>query len=151
MPPRLKPLPGKAPRLASGKGLGVLALVALALLLALPVYALSRFATSVDWRLLAGVPLACSTFTLLAYRSDKRRAQAGEWRISESTLHLGEFLGGWPGAFLAQRIFRHKTSKKSYQVVFWMIVLLHELAAFDSLKGWQLSNKLLHALQSGGS
>ena len=34
-------------------------------------------------------------------------------------------LGGWPGAFLAQRYFRHKTQKVSFQIVSWLIVALH--------------------------
>ena len=35
------------------------------------------------------------------------------------------FLGGWPGAFLAQRQFRHKTQKVSFRIVFWITVILH--------------------------
>ena len=40
----------------------------LLLLLAGPAYALSRLASWIDWRLLAGVPLAVSLFTYFAYR-----------------------------------------------------------------------------------
>ena len=127
------------------------AVLVLTLLLALPAYALSRLAASVDWRILAGVPLAVSLFTFLAYRSDKRRAEAGAWRIAESTLHLGELAGGWPGAFLALRTFRHKTSKESYQVVFWTIVLLHQIVALDSLLGWRLTKEVLHLIKAHGA
>src|SRR5258705_537967 len=116
-----------------GGGVTVLAIMGLSFLLVAPAYALSRFAASVDWRLLAGAPLVLSLLTFVAYRSDKRRAEAGEWRIPESTLHIAELVGGWPGAFLAQRTFRHKTSKTSYQVEFWIIVLLHQVIAVDSL------------------
>ena len=31
-------------------------------------------------------------------------------------------LGGSPGAFIAMRVFHHKTSKTSFQIVFWVIV-----------------------------
>ena len=31
-------------------------------------------------------------------------------------------LGGSPGAFIAMRVFHHKTSKTSFQLVFWVIV-----------------------------
>jgi len=41
-------------------------------------------------------------------------------------LHLLELLGGWPGAFLAQRRLRHKCSKRRYQFVFWLIVLAYQ-------------------------
>jgi len=42
-------------------------------------------------------------------------------------------LGGWPGALLAQQRFRHKTRKLSYQAVFWLIVLLHQVFWIDLL------------------
>lgn len=118
------------------------------LLLTLPAYALSRLASTVDWRILCGVPLGISAFTFLAYRADKQRAEQGAWRVPEATLHLAEFLGGWPGAFLAQRRFRHKISKTSYQCFFWAIVLLHQAVAVDSLAGWRFSRAALHFIQS---
>ena len=55
----------------------------LSLLLVVPVYAVSQLSPSVDWRILAGVPGAMSLFTFFAYRNDKNRAEAGEWRIPE--------------------------------------------------------------------
>ena len=124
----------------------------LSLLLVLPAYALSRLTAFVDWRLLGVASLVVSLLTFLAYRSDKRRAEAGKWRIPESTLHLAELAGGWPGAFVAQRTFRHKTSKVSYQAVFWLIVLLHELVALDSLVDWRFTKEILHLIkhQNGG-
>jgi uncharacterized membrane protein YsdA (DUF1294 family) len=54
-------------------------------------------------------------------------------------LHFLELLGGWPGAYLGQRIFRHKTSKISYQFVFWLIVLLYQYASIDYLLGWKIA------------
>src|SRR4051812_26653388 len=99
--------------------LSAAAVIALCLLLVIPGYALSRFASQVDWRVLVGIPLATSACAFLSYRSDKRSAEAGEWRVPEATLHFLELIGGWPGAFLAQRVFRHKTSKASFQFVFW--------------------------------
>ncbi|HWQ93574.1 MAG TPA: DUF1294 domain-containing protein [Clostridia bacterium] len=73
------------------------------------------------------------------YALDKRRAREQVWRISESRLHLTELLGGWPGAFLAQRQMRHKVSKPGFHILFWLIVLAYQFAAFDSLQNWQLS------------
>ena len=49
------------------------------------------------------------------------------------TLHGLEAAGGWPGALVAQRVFRHKTRKRSFQIIFWLIVLAH-LAFW----GWRL-------------
>ncbi len=61
----------------------------------------------------------------LLYGHDKLSAIRGNWRVPESTLHLMEAVGGWPGAYIAQRTMRHKTAKTSYQVTFWGIVALH--------------------------
>jgi uncharacterized membrane protein YsdA (DUF1294 family) len=119
----------------------------LPLLLVIPVYALSRLAAWIDWRLLLAAPLAVSVFTFFAYRSDKHRAEAGEWRIPEAILHFAEFAGGWPGAFLAQRMLRHKISKIPYQVVFWAIVLIHQFVALDSLMGWRFMGGALRFIK----
>jgi uncharacterized membrane protein YsdA (DUF1294 family) len=112
----------------------------LGVLLPVPIYALVQTSPHTDrWALLI-VPLAVSVFAFFAYRSDKRYAEAGQWRIPEATLHLISLLGGWPGAFLAQRVFRHKTSKLSFQSVFWCVVALHQFLAIDSLLDWRLTS-----------
>ena len=121
-------------------------LIALCLLLALPGYAISRLPTTIDGRILAAVWLVLSVTTFLVYRSDKRRAENREARVPEMTLHLLSLLGGWPGAFLAQRVFRHKTAKASFQLIFWAIVLLHQFVALDSLMDWRLTKAALHAV-----
>jgi len=72
-----------------------------------------------------GIYLLMSAFAFAMYRADKRRAGGGAWRLSESTLHAVELLGGWPGALAAQRVFRHKWRKTSYMAVFWTIVAVH--------------------------
>jgi uncharacterized membrane protein YsdA (DUF1294 family)/cold shock CspA family protein len=59
------------------------------------------------------------------YALDKYRAIKNAWRIPENTLHIFELAGGWPGAFVAQRVIRHKTVKLSYQIVYWLIVAIH--------------------------
>ena len=69
-----------------------------------------------------------SALAFALYWMDKRRAGRGQWRIRESTLHVTEFLGGWPGAFVAQRTFRHKWQKGNFMGVFWLIVALHVAA-----------------------
>ncbi|MDB6034689.1 MAG: hypothetical protein JWM16_5027 [Verrucomicrobiales bacterium] len=127
--------------------LTVSSLLCLSLLLVLPSLALNRLTSSLDWRLLLGAPLAASVIAFLAYRSDKRRAEAGAWRIPESTLHILELIGGWPGAFLGQRTFRHKTAKISYQIVFWAIVLVYQLVAIDALVGWRFTSEVRHLIK----
>jgi uncharacterized membrane protein YsdA (DUF1294 family) len=62
-------------------------------------------------------------------------------------LHLLELLGGWLAAFLAQRRLRHKSSKGSYQFVFWLIVLAWQFGAVDLLQTWKLSRPALNRLE----
>jgi uncharacterized membrane protein YsdA (DUF1294 family) len=62
--------------------------------------------------------------TLLLYGYDKRQAIVGGTRIPELALHLLALLGGSPAALLGQRLFRHKTRKFRFQVVFMAILLL---------------------------
>ncbi len=72
-----------------------------------------------------------SLIVYLMYAQDKLIAIRGGWRIPESTLHLVELLGGWPGAYVAQQTMRHKTVKTSYQTTYCAIVVLH-------IAGWGL-------------
>jgi uncharacterized membrane protein YsdA (DUF1294 family)/cold shock CspA family protein len=74
-----------------------------------------------------------SLVSFVSYLSDKKKATSGSWRVPESTLHLLELVGGWPGALIAQQTLRHKTRKLSFQLTFWAIVLLHLIAWTDYL------------------
>ena len=100
--------------------LGALALVCLfGLLLGLGV---------VNQRLPAWLPWLiglASLVTAVLYAFDKRAAIRSEHRIAESTLHLAGLAGGWPGALLAQSLFRHKTVKRRFRQWFWCTVFLH--------------------------
>ena len=66
-----------------------------------------------------------SIVTFVVYGWDKRQAFGDGRRVPERTLHLLAFLGGWPGALMGQRHFRHKTKKVPFLIVFWFIVVLH--------------------------
>ncbi|MCY7366656.1 MAG: cold shock and DUF1294 domain-containing protein [Chamaesiphon sp.] len=68
-----------------------------------------------------------SVLTYALYANDKSRAKRGNWRIPEKSLHLCEFAGRWLGGFVAQRRLDHKSTKKSYQLEFWMIVIIHQI------------------------
>jgi uncharacterized membrane protein YsdA (DUF1294 family) len=129
-----------------GGRITMLNLMMMVSLLVLPAIALQR--RGADFRWVGGYVLALGALAYGAYALDKRRARAKEWRLSETGLHLLELLGGWPGAFLAQRRLRHKCSKGSYQVVFWLIVLVYQFVALDSLQNWQLSRAALNRLEA---
>jgi uncharacterized membrane protein YsdA (DUF1294 family) len=89
-------------------------------------------AINFTWTTRNPLPLALypvmSWVTYALYADDKSRAKRKDWRTSEQTLHLCELAGGWLGGFIAQRILRHKSQKKSYQVAFWAIVIIHYIA-----------------------
>jgi uncharacterized membrane protein YsdA (DUF1294 family) len=56
----------------------------------------------------------------LLFALDKRKAQRGQRRISEKTLHLATLPGAAPGAWAAIFLLHHKNRK----VAFWGITLL---------------------------
>lgn len=62
--------------------------------------------------------------TFFAYAHDKRAARKQKSRVPESTLHLLAILGGSPAALAAQQLFRHKTIKRSFQLMCWAIVVV---------------------------
>lgn len=72
--------------------------------------------------------LAASVFTFVAYAWDKSAARHGRWRTAEKSLQLMSLLCGWPGALAAQRLLRHKSSKKEFLFVFWLMVFLNIVA-----------------------
>ena len=77
-----------------------------------------------------------SLFTFFMYWKDKRAAIKDKDRTPEKTLHLLSLLGGWPGALLAQKKFRHKTKKIRFKIVFWLTVLLNICAAIFIFTGF---------------
>ena len=66
-----------------------------------------------------------SVITFCVYGIDKFKAQKGLWRIPEKTLHILELCCGWPGALLAQRLLRHKSYKRSFRIVFWVMIVVN--------------------------
>ena len=103
----------------------------LARLLVIPLFGAVCYYVASKWSLNAYVvPLyfVASIVAFLAYGFDKAAARQKRWRTSESTLHLLGLAGGWPGALLAQQLLRHKTSKPSFIVAFWVTVAANIVA-----------------------
>ena len=99
-----------------------------AMLLLVPAYAAALVWAAWTQRLAVPVALAApllSVLTFYLYWRDKFAAQRNAWRTPENTLHAASLLGGWPGAWLAQRLLRHKSAKESFRQVYWTTVALH--------------------------
>jgi uncharacterized membrane protein YsdA (DUF1294 family) len=97
------------------------------------------YGRSISLEAVLGIYGVMSAVCFIAYYRDKRKARRRQWRTPESTLHLIELLGGWPGGLLAQWVLRHKVKKVRYQIRFWSIVLLHGLVWADVLLGHRMS------------
>lgn len=74
------------------------------------------------WHCVAAWLVAVTMVTFALYWLDKRRASQMRRRVPEITLHALAAAGGSLGAYLGMRVFRHKTIKGSFRVVFWLIV-----------------------------
>lgn len=71
--------------------------------------------------------LLVNLLTLLIYGADKLAACKGWQRVPEITLLLFGVLGGWIGAIVGQRLFRHKTQKQPFKTYFILSVVLNLL------------------------
>lgn len=110
----------------------VMKLLFFILLCLLPAFGSIRLAAQgIHWPLLAYGLGSLVAFAL--YMHDKRSALRSGWRTPEARLHFIEALGGWPGALIAQQLMRHKTRKLSFQAVFWLIVVSHQVVWIDFL------------------
>lgn len=112
--------PGKTPASPLVQCLGLAA----ALILVSALFLWDRGGVSFPLALLLGINLC--TFAL--YGCDKAVAGRGTWRVPEKAFHALAILGGTPAAFFAQRVFRHKTIKASFQIWFWAIAFLQIIA-----------------------
>lgn len=76
----------------------------------------------------ASLYLAASVIAAGYYIVDKYAAGKGGRRVPENTLLSIGLCCGWPGAYLAQRLVRHKTSKSSFQLLFGLTVMVNVVA-----------------------
>ena len=85
------------------------------------------------WVVLPGLALL-NIATFFVYSKDKAAAEEESIRVREDVLHGLALAGGWPAAWLAQHVLRHKTAKLSFQAVFWLTVAVNLL----TLAAWVL-------------
>jgi uncharacterized membrane protein YsdA (DUF1294 family) len=62
--------------------------------------------------------------TMLCYGYDKQLAKVGVRRVPEAVLHLLAAVGGTPGAFVGQMLFRHKTRDVRFLALFYAIAAI---------------------------
>ena len=68
--------------------------------------------------------LAVNLVTILVYGYDKWVAGSNLTRVPERVLLVLALVGGTPGALLGMRVFHHKTSKESFRLKFWAVMLV---------------------------
>ena len=68
--------------------------------------------------------LAVNAIAFCYYGYDKGRARSAQSRVPEVVLHAQALAGGTLGAYAGMRLFRHKTIKGSFRIVFWTIAVL---------------------------
>ena len=126
----------------------VLSIIGLLFVTYLPFLVILKLVAEFGAGMVMGYLGIVSLLTVAIYRSDKQKAKKESWRTPESYLHFLELIGGWGAAFLSQRLFRHKIKKRSYQVRFWLIALVHNFAALEYLNEFHYSILLLQSLSS---
>jgi len=67
--------------------------------------------------------IAINITTFLLYGYDKFISSGEKLRVPENNLHILALLGGSPAGLSAQKFFRHKTIKGSFQLIYWLIVV----------------------------
>ncbi|MEQ8843731.1 MAG: DUF1294 domain-containing protein [Phycisphaerales bacterium] len=79
-----------------------------------------------------------SVIAFVRYGLDKRASSKGGWRTKEATLRKLELAGGAFGAAIAQKRFRHKTSKPGFRALTLLIAAVHG-AILCGIGWWALS------------
>jgi uncharacterized membrane protein YsdA (DUF1294 family) len=113
--------------------------VALALSAGLVVLLFLVFRPGFTWfTLLAAWLTAINLVAFGYYGYDKARARDRRSRVPEVVLHGLALAGGTLGAYLGMVLFRHKTLKGPFRVVFWVTVVLQAgLVAAAAYRIWK--------------
>lgn len=80
--------------------------------------------SSISLSIIISYVISINLVTFLYYGFDKLIAGSESVRIPELVLHSLALAGGSPAGLLAQKLFRHKTIKTSFQIIYWAIVIL---------------------------
>lgn len=82
--------------------------------------------------------LVVNVVTFAIYGFDKWRARRQARRVPERTLLTWLFATGWPAAWIAMSLFRHKTAKASFRrlAILWTIVNPFWLLTWWTWRSW---------------
>jgi len=82
------------------------------------------FLFKMDWHIIIAYIVSVNLTTFLFYGYDKMIAGGSLLRVPEWILQSLSLGGGSPAGLIAQKVFRHKTIKRSFQLVYWSIVVI---------------------------
>ena len=74
--------------------------------------------------------LTINVFAFLLMGYDKKLAKTNQRRISEKALLTSALIGGSMGSGIGMIYFRHKTSKNSYLLKFWTIIIIQTIVLY---------------------
>ena len=57
--------------------------------------------------------------------SDKEAALNKKWRVKEVNILFWALIGGWPGVYLARKIYRHKTNNMIFEFLLLIVTVLN--------------------------
>ncbi|EFQ57608.1 DUF1294 domain-containing protein [Streptococcus downei] len=89
-------------------------------------------------KILLALLIFWNALTFCLYGIDKRRAIKGQWRIPEKALLILSLTGAGLGAYLAGKLFHHKT-KKWYFRLAWYLGILIQVSLIYCL--WRFKNE----------
>jgi len=75
------------------------------------------------WDVVFAWLIAINIVTFVAFGYDKAVAPKGTLRVPETILLGLTLLGGSVGAVIARPLFRHKTQKLSFRLIFWLCAI----------------------------
>jgi uncharacterized membrane protein YsdA (DUF1294 family) len=78
--------------------------------------------------------LAVNPMTFVFYGHDKLMAKHDGRRVPEAVLLGLAFLGGSIGAYAGMRLFRHKSLKGRFRLVFWCVVAVQLLVLGEFIR-----------------
>lgn len=101
--------------------------------------------TSANLLILVAIAALYNVVVFGVYAFDKAAARNGDWRVRESTLLWLAVLGGGIGAFLGQRLLRHKTRKPPFHVVLPALFVLQTFLGIATLLAPETALAAIHA------